>query len=58
MTGFNVKLCDERHERIDQDLADERTRIRTLEGRFLALVTLLSANLLALTATLAVKLMG
>lgn len=51
---YNKELCDERHVRLDKWCIKLEVRMKVVENRFLALVTLLIANLLGVIATLVI----
>lgn len=55
-TKFNYDLCEERHERIEKDMADRNRRLEKVENRFIVLLTLLVFNLLGVLGTLFVQL--
>ncbi len=53
---YNHKLCEERHERIDEVFKNTIRRLEKVENRFILFLTLLITNLLGVCGTLFVLL--
>ena len=58
MSDYNEKNCDERHAHIDNWCQNMETKIRKVENRFLALISMLSLNLVGVIVTLIVLLLN
>ena len=56
MDEFNTELCTERHEYIEKSFDSFDKRLKKVENRFLALITLLIGNLIGVIAVLGVLL--
>ncbi|NNF99490.1 MAG: hypothetical protein HKM93_08940 [Desulfobacteraceae bacterium] len=52
MTAYNHKLCEERHRHIEKTEDAMFTRLKKVENRFLALMTMLSMNLVGIIGVL------
>lgn len=52
MIEFNLQLCEERHERIDDGMKNINMRLDKVENRFIVFLTLLCANLLGVVGSL------
>ena len=56
MNAFNADLCTKQHEYIEKSFDKFDRRLKRVENRFLALITLLITNLLGVIAVLGVLL--
>ena len=50
---FNFRLCEKRHNDIEDDMNNLISRLKSVENRFLAMITLLVTNLAGVIVILA-----
>ena len=52
MSEYNQELCEDRHKRIPKEFKEMKDRLKKVENRFIAIMTVLIANLIGVICTM------